>query len=454
MAFHVHLVAPSNEDSTYIKPLWVATLAAYTPDDVELTFRDDGLDPIDLDSERDTPDLVGISVNSKTAARAYQIGDAYRKRGSRVVLGGIHVTALPDEGLGHADAVVSGEAEWLWPDVVRDARTGRLGSGRSLLRRAVYKDDAYRELAGLRLPRRDLLRSIRYVPFDVVQTTRGCPFPCEFCSVSTYNGSKFRFRPVREVVAELEACGPRILFGDDNVMIHTKYSHELFEAMVPLRKQWVAQASLAGLHRTENVDVMARAGCRALFIGFESVDDIAVRHAGKRQNKPQRYVDVVRRLADRGIAVWASFIFGLDDDSPDAFERTVAFCVEAKVTIALFALLMPYPGTALYRRLKSENRLTTDRWWLSPDHDRGAPFYEPATMSRDDLRAGWVRAWRSMYSFDSIRRRYDFGRRHSWIQNVAYFPLNMLMHELAEKKIAGGDRAWRKHRAIDLPMGL
>ncbi len=248
---HVHLVAPSNEDSTYIKPLWVATLAAHTPPDVELTFRDDGIDPIDVAKESDTPDLVGISVNSKTAARAYEIADAYRARGSKVVLGGIHVTALPEEGLLHADAVVSGEAEWIWQTVVEDAKAGRLGRTRSLMQRSIYKHDGWPELVNMPLPRRDLLKSIKYVPFDVVQTTRGCPFPCEFCSISTYNGTTFRFRPVREVVRELEDLGPRILFGDDNVMIHTKYSHELFEAMVPLKKHWVAQASLAALHRVE-----------------------------------------------------------------------------------------------------------------------------------------------------------------------------------------------------------
>jgi radical SAM superfamily enzyme YgiQ (UPF0313 family) len=204
----------------------------------------------------------------------------------------------------------------------------------------------------------------------------------------------------------------------------------------------------------DNVEVMARAGCRALFIGFESVEDEAVRSAGKRQNKPRKYGDVVRCLADHGIAVWGSFIFGLDDDSPDAFERTVDFCIAAKITMALFALLTPYPGTALYKRLKAEGRLTKDAWWLSSDHDTDAPFYRPARMSREVLRDGWVRAWRSMYSMSSIRRRYDFGRRHSWIQNVAYWPLNLMMHELAEKKIAGGDREWRKHRALALPLGL
>ncbi len=451
---HVHLIAPSNEDSTYIKPLWVATLAAHTPDDVELTFHDDGLDPIDLEKGQDVPDLVGISVNSKTAARAYAIADSYRKRGAKVVLGGIHVTALPDEGLEHADAVVSGEAEFLWSQVIEDARKGRLGQTRSLLNRRVYKHDEWPALENLPLPKRELLKSMRYVPFDVVQTTRGCPFPCEFCSVSTYNGTTFRFRPVREVIRELEDVGPRVLFGDDNVMIHTKYSHELFEAMVPLEKHWVAQASLAALHRVENVRVMARAGCRALFIGFESVDDGTVRTVGKKQNKPRKYQEIVRMLADHGIAVWGSFIFGLDDDNGDSFERTVEFCIESKLTMALFALLTPYPGTRLYKRLAAEGRLLHDRWWLERDHDTGAPFYRPARMSRDELRAGWVRAWRTMYSYSSIRKRYDFGLDHSWIQNVAYWPINLMMHELAERKIAGGDREWRKHRSLELPFGL
>src|SRR5581483_10194947 len=338
---HVHLIAPSNEDSTYIKPLWVSTLAAHTPDDVELTFRDDGLEPIDLDKTHDAPDLVGISVNSKTACRAYAIADAYRKRGSKVILGGIHVTALPDEGLEHADAVLSGEAEFLWQKVIEDAKNGRLGSTKSLLQQRVYKHENWPELVNLPTPKRELVKSMKYVPFDVVQTTRGCPFPCEFCSVSTYNGSKFRFRPVPEVIAELETCGPRILFGDDNVMIHTKYSHELFEAMVPLRKHWVAQASLAALNRVDNIEVMARAGCRALFIGFESVAESTVRSAGKKQNKPRKYEEIVRMLADHGIAVWGSFVFGLDEDGRDAFERTVDFCIESKMTMALFTLLTP-----------------------------------------------------------------------------------------------------------------
>jgi len=356
-AVHVHLIAPSNEDSTYIKPLWVGSLAAHTPDDVELTFHDDGLEPLDLARGADAPDLVGISVSSKTASRAYAIADAYRARGSKVILGGIHVTALPEEGLRHADAVLSGEAEGIWERVIADAKLGKLGRSTSLTSRGIYKHAEWPSLEGLPRPKRHLTRSLRYVPFDVVQTTRGCPFPCEFCSVSTYNGTTFRFRPVPEVIAELEEVGPRVLFGDDNVMIHTRYSRDLFEAMVPLRKDWVAQASLAALHRVENIEVMARAGCKALFIGFESVDVETVRHAGKKQNKPSKYREIVRMLSDHGIAVWGSFVFGLDEDTRDAFDRTVEFCIESKITMALFALLTPYPGTRLYKRLKEEGRL-------------------------------------------------------------------------------------------------
>lgn len=451
---HVHLIAPSNEDSTYIKPLWAATLAAHTPDDVDLTFRDDGLDPIDHDKENDAPDLVAISVSSKTAARAYKLADEYRRRGSKVVLGGIHVTALPEEGLAHADAIVSGEAEWIWQDVLADAKKGRLGNPKSLTNRNVYKHENMPELVGLPVPKRSITQSVKYVPFDVVQTTRGCPFPCEFCSVSTYNGTTFRFRPVAEVIRELEMVGPRVLFGDDNVMVHTKYSHELFEAMVPLKKSWVGQASLAALHKVENIEVMARSGCRALFIGFESVDDAVVRVVGKKQNKPRKYQEIVKKLSDHGIAIWGSFVFGFDEDVGDSFEKTVDFCIESKITMALFALLTPYPGTRLYKRLKSEGRLTKDAWWLSQDHDTGAPFYQPARMSRDQLREGWVKAWQRMYSYRSILKRFDPGLDHSWIQNLAYWPLNLMMHELAERKIAGGDREWRKHRSLEVPFGL
>ncbi len=183
-------------------------------------------------------------------------------------------------------------------------------------------------------------------------------------------------------------------------------------------------------------------------IGFESVAGDAVRTAGKRQNRPHQYREIVRQLTDHGIAVWGGFIFGLDGDPPDAFERTVDFCIEAKLAVGIFSLLTPYPGTALYERLRAEGRLTKESWWLDAGHEADAPLFRPATLSREALRAGWVRAWRSMYSMSSIRRRYSFSVTHSWTQNVAYWPLNLMLHELAEKKIGAGARTWRKYGAI------
>ena len=247
------------------------------------------------------------------------------------------------------------------------APASSVGRGRSSRARSTSTTTGS-PLVGLPLPRRDLFNSIRYVPFDVVQTTRGCPFPCEFCSVSTYNGNKFRFRPVRRGhrrARDVRAAHPLRRRQRDDSHRSTATSSS---------RRWCRSASTGWRRRrsrrctsVDNIEVMARAGCRALFIGFESVADGAVRGAGKKQNKPQQvHARSCGCLADHGIAVWGSFIFGLDDDSADAFERTVEFCVESKVTMALFALLTPYPGTALYKRL--QRRGTPDEGRVVAQH--------------------------------------------------------------------------------------
>jgi radical SAM superfamily enzyme YgiQ (UPF0313 family) len=433
----VRLITPANEDSAYVRSLGVAVLAAHTPAGVDLAYSDDLLDPIDL-GRLPPADLVGLSVFSKTARRAYALADAYRAAGARVVLGGIHATALPAEAAAHADAVVVGEGEGLWERVVADARQGRL--------RPRYQHDGFPSLAGLPPPRRDraLFRSRRYVPFDVVQTMRGCPFPCEFCSVNVQAGAALRTRPVAEVVAEVERLGKLLLFADDNVLVDPPRARALLTALAPLKKSWVGQASLAGLDRAENVALLRRAGCQALFVGFETVSTAALRGAGKRQNRPARYRDVARRLADAGIAIWGSFVFGFDEDDPSIFDRTVGFARDADLTMALFALLTPYPGTPLHARLAREGRLTSPAWWLEEDHDRLSPYYTPRGMSRGELRAGWLRAWRDFYSLGSILARWRPRRGAGWLETVGYLPLNAFMRRLARRKIAGGERFFRR----------
>ena len=425
----IELIAPASEDSALMPRLGLGILAAQTPANIEVIYTDDVVKPFDLERDVKAVDLVGISADSKTARRAYDIADRYRNRGVKVVLGGIHPTAMPDEALEHADSVVLGEADRLWGKVLTDFQAGELQPRYA---------GGFPELAGLPWARRDLFRSRKYMPFQVIQTMRGCPYPCEFCSVSTANGKTLRMRPVDDVLGEVKTLGNRLLFADDNVMIHRKYADELFTRLAYLGKSWVGQCSMAAIQHEPNIALMAKSGCKALLVGFESVDEATLAFTGKRQNHPKRYAQIVSRLHDYGISTWGSFVFGFDTDDPEVFERTVEFGIQAKLTMALFAILTPYPGTRLYRRLAEEGRLTDAHWWLRHDHDAGSPYFVPRRMTREQLREGWMRAWQQFYSWSSIFKRYTIRSHSSLIQSVGFLPLNAMQRRLAVKKIVGG----------------
>jgi radical SAM superfamily enzyme YgiQ (UPF0313 family) len=422
----IELIAPVSAESASLPRMGLGLLAALTPPEDEVIYTDEVVRRFDLERDLKDVDLVGISVDSRTARRSYDIADAYRRRGVKVVLGGIHATACPEEAREHADSVVVSEAEEAWPRLLADAHRGAL--------QPIYRTPLP-DLAGLPRPRRDLFRSRRFIPFQVVQTMRGCPYPCEFCSVSTANGTTMRFRPADEVLAELAGLGRMIMFADDNVMIHRAYSRDLFTRMIPLRKHWIGQCSLAAVRRLDNMQLMAESGCKALFVGFESIDEATVRHTGKRQNRPSEYKETMAMLHDLGIAVWGSFVFGFDTDDPEVFDRTVEFAIEMKLTMATFAILTPYPGTALYRRLHAEGRLTDERWWLRHDHEIESPYFVPRMLTREQLHEGWVRAW---------TRFYVLRPGGGWIQSVGFWPLNVMQHRLSRGRIAAaGDRARR-----------
>jgi radical SAM superfamily enzyme YgiQ (UPF0313 family) len=432
----IELIVPAVEENAPIPNLGLPILAALSPPDVEISITDDLLTPIDLEKDLKEVDLVGITVLTKTALRAYEIADGYRKKGIPVVLGGIHPTALPEEAKEHADSVVMGEAEEVWPSLIEDFRIGNLKS--------FYRQERFTELSKIPRPRREILPRKGYFPLDVIQATRGCPFRCEFCSVRKFFGDTYRFRPISEVVEEMKTLRHRlIMFNDDNIIGNPFYSKELLKALIPLKKKWIGQASLSGLRDAENVALLAKSGCIGLLIGFESLSKSNLIQSQKYQNDPTEYREVIHTLHRFGITIWGSFIFGFDEDDPSIFEETVAFAIQTKLFSVVFALLTPYPETAFYQRVKEEGRLVQDQWWLLERQEESAPFFIPKKMSSEVLREGWKRAWKEFYSFPSIWKRFHWDYSPTLINRFVYFPFQWMQHRFTKKKILEGRRRYR-----------
>jgi radical SAM superfamily enzyme YgiQ (UPF0313 family) len=300
-------------------PLGIAQVAALTPPGIEVSVTDENVTPLNLEKE---VDLVGITTMTMTAPRAYEIADCFRGRGVKVVLGGVHATFFPEEASQHADAVVMGEAEGLWPTVIEDVMANRL--------REIYQNREPPSLVGLPIPRRDLFAKGGYLFANTVSTTRGCPFSCAYCSVTSFFGRSYRSRPIGEVLAEIDTLENNryVFFVDDNIVGNPRYAKELFGALVPLRRKWAAQASITIANDEELLALAAASGCVSVLIGFESVSPASLASVHKRINVPDEYGAAVKRIQSHGIAVHGFFIFGFDEDDEGVFERTVRFCQE------------------------------------------------------------------------------------------------------------------------------
>jgi len=361
-------------------PLGLLTLAALTPPDCEVRLLDEEVEEIDFDDETD---LVGISALTITANRAYEIADEYRRRGVKVVLGGIHATVMPREAARHADSVVIGEADEVWPALVRDAQAGRL--------RSLYRCEHHVDMASAAIPRRDLLMRHRYLTTNLIQATRGCPNDCSFCSIHVMSGKRYRCRPVRDVVAEIETFpDPVVAFVDDNIVGNPAYAKELFRALVPLNVRWYGQGSLAIVEDPELLELAARSGCTILLVGFESVCSENIAAVGKsRTNRVEAYGDAVKRLHAHGISIEGSFVLGLDYDDVSVFERTAEFVQRCAVDIPIPNVLVPHPGTRLRAELEAQGRIIHSDW---DEYGRvfGRVTYRPKLMSAEELHAGHV----------------------------------------------------------------
>jgi radical SAM superfamily enzyme YgiQ (UPF0313 family) len=432
----IELIVPAVEENARVPNLALPILAALTPPDVKISFTDDLLTPIELNRDLKEVDLVGITVLTKTALRAYQIADAYRKKGVPVVLGGIHPSALPDEAKEHADSVVIGEAEKLWGPLLEDARAKNL--------KPFYRQERPIDPKEIPRPRRDILPVRGYFPLDVVQVTRGCPFQCEFCSVRKFFGDTYRFRPMSEVVEEVRSLSHRlIMFNDDNIIGNPSFSRELLQSLIPLKKKWIGQASLAGLRQVDNISLLAKSGCIGLLIGFESLSKANLMQSHKYQNDPAEYREIIDTLHRFGITIWGSFIFGFDHDDPSILEETVAFAIRAKLFSVVFAILTPYPDTSFYQRVKREGRLIQDRWWFLERPEESAPHFLPKGMSGEALRDCWKEAWMEFYSYPSILKRFQINYPPTLINRLVYFPFQLMQRRFTQRKIIEGRRRYR-----------
>ncbi len=382
------------EKSLRYQPLTLTTLAALLPPelDIELTLIDEGIELVPGDLKTD---LVGITVITGTASRAYELAEQFRRDGVKVVLGGPHVTLIPDDAAPHADAIVTGYAEESWPQLIRDFAAGRMKSR--------YEQAPDFDLAGYPFARRDLLPSKRYVTSSVFEATRGCVHACDFCVVPTAWGRKPWQKPVEEVLADIRQHGARkLIFIDLNLVAHRGYAKALFTALIPLRLQWYGLATVLLADDDELLKLAQRSGCRGLLMGLESISTANLKSSQKHFNSPAQFERVVERLHDHGIALQGCFVFGLDDDDPEVFERTAEFAVRAKIDLPRFAIVTPFPNTPLYLRLQGEGRILTRNWEL---YDGQHVVFQPRKMSVDQLQRGAETAWKQAYSVSSIVRR-------------------------------------------------
>ena len=367
-------------------------LAAQVPANWLVEHVDEEVSPVDCSAK---VDLVGITFHTPSAQHAYEIAGKFRVRGIPVVLGGSHVTLMPDEAAQHADAIFVGEAEGLWQQFLLAFEQGHY--------ERIYQSPSGPTLEHVPQARKELFHRKDYTG-GVLFASRGCPNQCDFCTVSRMYKNRMRMRPVAEVAAEFASFkGKIIIFWDDNIAGDLAYAKELFRAIAPYKKWWSSQASIQAGQDPDFLELAARSGCKQLFLGLESISQSSLNAVHKRFNRVEEYAAIIQRIHSHGIAVQTGIVFGFDNDTPAIFSQTLAFLEQNGVQNATFNILTPFPGTRLFQRLESEGRILSYDW--NKYNSRSDVVFQPKNMSSAELLAGFQRTVRQFYSSSSIMKR-------------------------------------------------
>ncbi len=408
----------------------VATLAGLTPNDFGVGFYDERVEFIDFD---DPTDLAAVTIETFNAKRAYEIAAQYHKRGVPVVMGGYHATLIPQEVKHYADSVVVGFAEAVWEQALRDAQRGHL--------KPFYaRDPALPMRFGM--PDRTILGKRDYVRLALVETGRGCPLQCNFCTITAATHATYHPRPIDQIVRDIDAIkrmgGPRyIFFVDDNIGGNKRYAKQLFRELAPLKVRWFSQGTLSMAQDEELLKLMADSGCAGLLVGFEALRKETLLEMNKRVNIP--YVESMKTLVDRmhqhGIGIYGTFIFGYGQTQED-FKRTLEAAVDMKLFMAAFNPLIPFPGTALYHQMLKDGSLRDPQWYLDPDFRFGTIPHEPRHMSAQEIHDACIEARRQFYSARNVAYRASNWRGNAGdpAKLAAYLYINWALHHEIDEK--------------------
>jgi len=394
------LITPSTDKglSRFLRmpQLTLGVISALTPAEIEVDVVEEEIEEVTFDKYYD---LVGISCITTVAPRAYQLSSVFRKKGAKVILGGIHPTVMPQEAIAHCDCVVMGEAEGCWSQLIHDFKRNRL--------KKFYRS-FNSDLSKFPIPK----LNHNHTPFHVspILCTRGCPYNCEFCSVTDLYGKKVRHRLIQDIVKEIATRGnKKFFFLDDNITGDTKFAKELFTALSDLRIRWVGQASISLVKDKTLLELAKKSGCAGLFIGLESVSSDNLKRLRKTPGNTKEYSQAIEIIRDCGILFHASLVFGFEDDDKTIFERTLNFLDKNRVPSATFNILTPYPGTAIFERFKREGRLLSQNW---QDYNHGTVVFKPKNMSPEELAEGFLWLGRNFYSKASIFTRFFHNLTH------------------------------------------